>query len=447
MKRQRRRAARPAAAPATPSRQLGPLRQGSVDDALLVRCRALWLEGDWAALTAFTLADFERHAQRERLALMLAAAQFALGAFQPARRAAEQAGLWGADRRLVARTLLAGVHNTLGRAAALGGQAERAWQHFAQASAPVAGARQRLQGLQGRGRRQLQALGLSLAPLPAPAAPPALAQAPLQALQQDLQASAGALQQGLARQAEALASAQQAIERGVERRLTQAVRQLEAYANLQQYVQGGELLPDLHGWPISPDFALLLIATLEGQAYDAVIEFGSGSSTLLIARVLRRLAGGAATVPHLAFEHMRKYLHETRSLLERAGFAEQVDLVHAPLQPFVADDGAVYNYYDGLPALRALDERLRATPSPRILAVVDGPPANSGPLARYPALELILRVLQPSLGDLLLDDYARDDEKEIVRRWQAWLAAHGYATRITEHALEKGGCTLRFWRA
>ena len=67
-----------------------------------------------------------------------------------------------------------------------------------------------------------------------------------------------------------------------------AVKQVEAYTSLQGYLATGELMPILHGWPISPDFALLLVQLLEQQSFDAIIEFGSGS-TLVVARALLTL--------------------------------------------------------------------------------------------------------------------------------------------------------------
>jgi tetratricopeptide (TPR) repeat protein len=417
-----------------------------LSDALLAQCREQWQQGQWQQLAELQLSDIEQHTHRDRLALMLASAHLALGQLTQARLCVEQARDWDCDPRLIARALLAGVHNTLGRAAALGGQLERAWQHFALAAAPAAGARARTLALQSRGHQQLRSLGLALDPSAAPALSAALPQvlaAPLQALQQQ----AGVLQQGLAEQAGALQQLRQGLESKLQQGLEGALQQFEAYSNLQHYVQGGELMPAMHGWPVSPDFALLLVQALEEGEHDAVIEFGSGSSTQLIARVLRRRAGDRVSRPHLAFEHLPEFHARTAALLQRSGLRDQVELVLAPLTHFVTAAGDVQPYYDGLPALQDLAARLQGLPAPRLLLVVDGPPADAAPLARYPALELVLRALQPASIDVLLDDYARADEGEVVRRWREWMRGHRYQNRLTEHRVEKGACTIHFWRS
>src|SRR5690606_18547556 len=50
------------------------------------------------------------------------------------------------------------------------------------------------------------------------------------------------------------------------------------------------------------------------------------------------------------------------------------------------------------------------------LLIVDGPPATTGQLARYPALPLLAERLSPG-AVVVLDDAERDAEAEIARRW------------------------------
>lgn len=45
--------------------------------------------------------------------------------------------------------------------------------------------------------------------------------------------------------------------------------------------------------------------------------------------------------------------------------------------------------------------------------------------------------------DLLLDDYIREDEKEIVQRWQTDITAAGFSQTTTERKLEKDACLIR----
>lgn len=103
------------------------------DEYLLDRARTQWQFGDWDSLRALTLDRLAHHPQRARLALLAAAGQAQCGALEDAAASVRQARVWGADRRQVARVLVSGVYNALGKAAALVGQSERALGHFEQA--------------------------------------------------------------------------------------------------------------------------------------------------------------------------------------------------------------------------------------------------------------------------------------------------------------------------
>ncbi|MCA3242674.1 MAG: hypothetical protein ING89_15380 [Rubrivivax sp.] len=94
------------------------------------RARRAWQAGEWTLLGALASQALHRHPQRARLALLAAAGSFHQGDVAATRRLVEQALGWGADRHLVARMLVAGLHNTLGRAAAVLDQPARAVAHF-----------------------------------------------------------------------------------------------------------------------------------------------------------------------------------------------------------------------------------------------------------------------------------------------------------------------------
>lgn len=111
-------------------------RSDSDETAILARARTSWYCGDWNALVAVDPAVLTRHPDRGTLALLVASAQQQLGEHDAARRGIRLAMHWGCSSRLIAQVLIAGLHNTLGRAAALSGNNRQAVAHFAAAVAP-----------------------------------------------------------------------------------------------------------------------------------------------------------------------------------------------------------------------------------------------------------------------------------------------------------------------
>ena len=421
-------------------------------ESLVARCQSLWRQGDWHSLTRYGVGDFEPHPQRSRLALMVAAAHQALGQAALTRLFVDLALRWGCDPQLIARTLIAGVHNTLGRAlAATGKQRNRTLWHFAEAVAAGGGVNSGEASLQGRVRHQLASMRLEsdvprLLDEEVDSAPGALQSASqprelVDALRRSSELSLVRLKE----QGRQMASVRRAIEATVSRETANAVRQLEAHANLQRYLSEGRLMPELHGWPVSPDFGVMLIEMVESNNYDLVIEFGSGTSTLLMAIALSRTAKRCrrtAPIVQVAFEHLQTFHQQTHSLLERAGVAHAVQLQLAGLQPWESAEGTEYAFYACQDTLNAI---VRAMPGPidRALVVVDGPPAATGNEARYPALPIVLPLLQGVAIDVLLDDHARPEEQQVVQMWLARLEAAGRHFAVSTPALEKGACLIK----
>ncbi len=113
-----------------------------------------------------------------------------------------------------------------------------------------------------------------------------------------------------------------------------AVRQGEAFLNIRDFFNGGEYLPEMHGWAVSPDFALYLIELIVDSDYDLVIEFGSGTSTLLIAKAIARSSSkrnGKSPVLQVAFEHIENYHAKTAAQLRRFNLEKNVQLVSRPV--------------------------------------------------------------------------------------------------------------------
>jgi uncharacterized coiled-coil protein SlyX len=220
------------------------------------------------------------------------------------------------------------------------------------------------------------------------------------------------------------------------------LKKLEDFMRIQHYLGSEIVLPPMHGWLISPDFGLKLIQQLEQKPYDAVIEFGSGASTLLIARALQKRAQKTKTTAFISYDHLQQYLEQTRKTIEQAGLLGVVNLQLAPLEPYAPNPGESYYYYACRNSLDVLAKTLPTTP--RLLVVVDGPPAATGRHARYPALPLLLEWFSDAQMDILMDDYIRMDEQQIAARWQELLDEQGKAHILeTFNDLEKQACLLQ----
>jgi 2-polyprenyl-3-methyl-5-hydroxy-6-metoxy-1,4-benzoquinol methylase len=100
------------------------------DENLLERSRSQWQFGDWESLAKLDRDTLQHHPDRAKLALLAAAGRLQSrnesDAFQFVRLAQD----WGISKKLISQILIAGVHNSLGRATALAGLQPRSQKHF-----------------------------------------------------------------------------------------------------------------------------------------------------------------------------------------------------------------------------------------------------------------------------------------------------------------------------
>jgi predicted O-methyltransferase YrrM len=184
------------------------------------------------------------------------------------------------------------------------------------------------------------------------------------------------------------------------------LRQLRALVNLRPLL---ESLPLRVGdWAVEPVFAETLAVMIQEIRPNLVVECGSGSSTVVSAACLARLGSGTV----VSLDHDAVYAETTRKALQARGLAEIASVVTAPLIE-VDVDGERGLWYDFDPASLTADIDL---------LIVDGPPANLGPLARYPAVLRLQNRLSAQCV-ILMDDGARPDETAIAQRWASIVGA------------------------
>lgn len=100
------------------------------DENLLERARTQWQFGDWESLSKLEWETLQHHPDRAKLALLGAAGRLQMGQSAEVRQFVRLAQDWGGSKKLISQILIAGVHNSLGRAAAMGNQPQRALEHF-----------------------------------------------------------------------------------------------------------------------------------------------------------------------------------------------------------------------------------------------------------------------------------------------------------------------------
>lgn len=130
------------------------------DEHLLERARTQWQFGDWPSLAQLNRDTLQHHPDRAKLALLADSGRLQTGQDAEARAYIRLAQDWGVSKKLLTRILAAGVHNSLGRAAAIAGEQPRALQHFHSAlTTGTPGSEARLLA-QARISHQYQQLGL-----------------------------------------------------------------------------------------------------------------------------------------------------------------------------------------------------------------------------------------------------------------------------------------------
>jgi predicted O-methyltransferase YrrM len=186
------------------------------------------------------------------------------------------------------------------------------------------------------------------------------------------------------------------------------------------------VLPDgRDDYEISADLARPLACTVLTRRPGSVLEFGSGQSSLVIARALSAGGGGRLT----SVENEPEFGRDAWALAERCiGVDAQrvVSRVRVTLTPA----GPFNGYVDAAPALSAR--------APYDLVLIDGP---SGTLGRDWTMFAAIRHLSPG-ALVIVDDTARPGERRAVERWlRRW---RGLSVVLDRPETTRGATILRF---
>ena len=179
-------------------------------------------------------------------------------------------------------------------------------------------------------------------------------------------------------------------------------RQIEALGNVRSELNINGALPPMRGWAISPDFAELIVCQLKEKSPTSILECGSGVSTIIVGSFLKNMGKG-----HLvSLEHDAEYAERAMKHIHEHGLQDHVRVLLAPLTRYGFDDKEWLWYDIGVIAQNDVFD----------FVVVDGPPEDTGAMARFP----LFRVMGDRIKEgaiVLLDDAGRPDEKRILERW------------------------------
>jgi predicted O-methyltransferase YrrM len=182
-------------------------------------------------------------------------------------------------------------------------------------------------------------------------------------------------------------------------------------------------LPATRGWAASPDFLREIEVHALQSRPNVIVECGSGVSTVILARCMQ--LNGAGHV--YCLEHLPEFAEKTRWDVRRHGLEDWASVLTAPLRQYELRGETILWYST---------EKLPQTQIDMLL--VDGPPEETGKLARYPAALLFER-LSPGAA-VFLDDADRVQERTIVQLW-----VQEFSDFRREHRSSETGCAI-LWK-
>ncbi|GAB2862747.1 hypothetical protein GCM10027092_27450 [Yaniella soli] len=186
-----------------------------------------------------------------------------------------------------------------------------------------------------------------------------------------------------------------------------STRQIESMLQIYPRFEDTKLpMPSTGGFAMDAQALGHLISLVDERRPRRILELGSGTSTIWFGYLCRAYGGQVVTL-----DHLEEYLELTQAAVDRHSLNTHVECRLAPLER-IECGGDTYNWYsmEALSDLSDID-----------MVLIDGPPAATGPQARYPSLPQIIDRLSPTVT-VILDDAHRRDEANIVDAWQEGFA-------------------------
>ncbi|MGE0635719.1 MAG: hypothetical protein AB7P01_04705 [Bacteroidia bacterium] len=154
----------------------------------------------------------------------------------------------------------------------------------------------------------------------------------------------------------------------------------------------------------------MIINDIQINKRQNVLEFGSGLSTILMARLIKK---NNLSCKIYSVEHDKNWFDLLNTILKKENTIENVVSIYAPLTPSEKSKNNL-EWYNEEAILNSLPEN-----SLFDLVIIDGPPAHerSKSVSRYPALPFLNNKLNKSYS-LYMDDASRKGEREVINYWK-----------------------------
>jgi hypothetical protein len=163
-----------------------------------------------------------------------------------------------------------------------------------------------------------------------------------------------------------------------------------------------------NGGALRPFNISLLLNDIIINNRKIIVEFGSGISTILISRLIKR---NNLDCQLISIESNTDWQKQLSDILKKEGVNENTEIHYAPLKEVVTPfgKGHWYDYDDTVFDSKKID-----------LVIIDGPPANLDELkhSRYLALPKVFQFLSEKYM-IYLDDTNRAGEKEVIAKWES----------------------------
>lgn len=165
----------------------------------------------------------------------------------------------------------------------------------------------------------------------------------------------------------------------------------------------------LGGWALCAETVEYLVEQIQELRPSTILEFGSGTSSLALAWIMKRLYGVSAKPYVFSIDQSSSYIEQTRALLLRYGLIDQVRFLQADLvyqtiganatRCYELPPGVLEQFFDG------------AQPE---MVLVDGPAGENG--IRFGTVPLVRDRVAPN-ARVFLDDGFRDSELSTADQW------------------------------